>query len=560
MATQFTLPSRTSPSVLAMDYFRGIDLYNASTNVHTSRSPEAPNMIRDEVGKVRKRMGWATQARFGAQINGVFELNGVRIVHAGTILYAAGAGTDIAEAPQVEGYHPIRVGMNDQRSRAVQMGGKLYLLDGKNYLVYDGTPSAPTYQYQYSDLKDLWNQSGYNELLESQKKALDAYIQQQTNSLESQKTSVNQSAEQAAQEAYISYMQSKRAMPQALAASGYSGGMADSQALALESGYQDNVNDILLNRDNTLNDIDTAINNAKLEGSIQAAQAQTELGRDALSAWQSYINQQNAYANSDFWTKYGYDFQAGQNQLDRDFQADQTQKGYDFTAGQNQLDRDFQANQSQLDRDFQADQSQLDRDFQANQTQQGYDFQAGQNQLDRDFSANQTQQGYEYETAATDKDYAWNLILNGIMPDSSLLATAGISEAAASAYVAKVQSQLAASASTKSTGTTNGQDYQQQEAQTSQYDTILATAKNRIQSLAHTDSTDTLTKWAAGYLEKQLENGAISEDEYRALATELGEMIDSLSTAGSKNTTSTAGSAGVGDAGSSRDPIVEIMR
>lgn len=138
MATQFSIPSRTTPSVLSMDYFRGVDLYNASTNVHTSRSPEAPNMIRDEVGKVRKRMGWATVTRFGAQINGVFTLNGKRIIHAGTVLYAEGDGANIAGATAVEGYHPIRVGMNDQRSRAVQMGEKLYILDGKNYMVYDG--------------------------------------------------------------------------------------------------------------------------------------------------------------------------------------------------------------------------------------------------------------------------------------------------------------------------------------------------------------------------------------------------------------------------------------
>lgn len=422
--------------------------------------------------------------------------------------------------------------------------------------------SAPSYPYQYESQKDMWEQSGYQEILDSQKKALDSYVTQQTNELEAQKSGVNQSAEQAAQEAYISYMQGKKNMAQALAASGYSGGMADSQALALESGYQGNVKDILLNRDNTLNDIDTAINNAKLEGSIQSAQAQAELGRDALSAWQSYINQQNAYANSDFWTKYGYDYQAGQNQLDRDFQAEQTQKGYDFQAGENQLDRDFQANQ----------------------TQQGYDFQAGQNQLDRDFQASQTQGGYQYETEATEKERAWNLILNGIMPDSSLLETAGISEAAASAYVAKIQSQLASSSKTAGTGTSTtsskptltaaqtkealengiineqtqaayryyyGQDYT---PEPSQYDTISTTVKNRVQSMLSTEGTEAAEQWAASYLNQQLNLGQLSEAEVNALAEELEALISSLSPSESKRTDS----AVVG--GTLRDPIVEVMR
>lgn len=138
MAAQFPVPSRQSPNILDMDYFRGVDLYNASTNVHHSRSPEAPNMIRDEVGKVRKRMGYQTVATFAVRINGVFELDGGRIVHAGTCLYAEGEGENVGAGPAVEGYHLIRVGMNDNRSRALQFAGKLYILDGQNYLVYDG--------------------------------------------------------------------------------------------------------------------------------------------------------------------------------------------------------------------------------------------------------------------------------------------------------------------------------------------------------------------------------------------------------------------------------------
>lgn len=190
---------------------------------------------------------------------------------------------------------------------------------------------APQYPYQYQGPSDMWNDI-YAKQSAAEQAAVDAYIQQQVNSLNGQKTGVTQSADEAARQAYISYMQSQSALPQALAAGGYSGGMADSHRLALDTTLQNNQQQIIQNRDTALNDIDTAINNAKLEGSIQGAQARAALGRDAISAYQNYIQQQNAYANQDFWTKYGYDFQGGQAQLDRDFQS-----------GQAQLNRDWQS-------------------------------------------------------------------------------------------------------------------------------------------------------------------------------------------------------------------------
>ena len=46
-----------SKNIITIDTFKGVDLTNAPSNVSINRSPEAPNMIRDVPGKVRKRMG-----------------------------------------------------------------------------------------------------------------------------------------------------------------------------------------------------------------------------------------------------------------------------------------------------------------------------------------------------------------------------------------------------------------------------------------------------------------------------------------------------------------------
>lgn len=414
-----------------------------------------------------------------------------------------GAGYD--ELNQIAAARALKTATNPQYS---QYSGDAMQQAMEAYLARIKPQEKPTYQ-GYSSMGDMWNNGGYSQVLDAQQQALDAYIKQQTNSLQSQKAGVSQSADQAAQQAYISYMMGKKNMPQAMAAAGYSGGLADSQALALESGYQGNLNDILLNRDNALNDIDTAINNAKLEGSIQEAQAQADLGRDAISAWQAYLNRQNDYANSDFWTKYGYEFQGGQAQQDRDFQAQQAQLGRDFQAGQSQLDRDYQSGE-------------------------------------------------------TDKDRAWNLILNGIVPDTALLSRAGISGADAEAYVARVQSQQASggartsgsggSGSGKPTLTASqtlsalregvvndttraayryyfGQEYDGGQSSylpgTPQgYNTVLTAIGNQLGSVRASQGDDAAKAWAADYLDQIYDAGGITEEEYASLVQAVLEMFN----------------------------------
>lgn len=64
MAVSFKIPKSPSRSVLEIDSFLGVDLTNSGTDVSEYRSPNAPNMIRDVPGKVRKRMGYKTVKSF----------------------------------------------------------------------------------------------------------------------------------------------------------------------------------------------------------------------------------------------------------------------------------------------------------------------------------------------------------------------------------------------------------------------------------------------------------------------------------------------------------------
>lgn len=123
---QFSVPAAPSRSILVIDEFHGVDFTNSPTNVDEKKSPNAPNMIRDVPGKVRKSMGWHTVKQYSERINGVHfrreDTDG--LVHSGTKLYK---GDEVySEA-------------NDERSQSWQFGENLYIVDGKALLTYDGT-------------------------------------------------------------------------------------------------------------------------------------------------------------------------------------------------------------------------------------------------------------------------------------------------------------------------------------------------------------------------------------------------------------------------------------
>lgn len=115
-------PVTIKKNILTIDKFKGVDLTSPSANVNIQRSPEAPNMVRDIPGKVRKRMGYFKTGEFDGAINGVHFLNSEKVIHAGTKLYHNG--------------NVVYSDMNDHISKAWQVQGKLYIVDGKTFLCF----------------------------------------------------------------------------------------------------------------------------------------------------------------------------------------------------------------------------------------------------------------------------------------------------------------------------------------------------------------------------------------------------------------------------------------
>lgn len=65
MAVSFKVPASPKRSIFNIDSFLGVDMTNNGTSVDERMSPNAPNMIREVPGKVRKRMGYKVEKDFG---------------------------------------------------------------------------------------------------------------------------------------------------------------------------------------------------------------------------------------------------------------------------------------------------------------------------------------------------------------------------------------------------------------------------------------------------------------------------------------------------------------
>jgi hypothetical protein len=122
----------------AYSNFRGIDFSNDPGIVNISRSPDALNVWKnysDTQGScVETRPGYVKLADFNNKINGFFVYNNQALIHSGTNLYLWSNFPDSPEEKTL-----LKNDMNNERSSFVIFNNKLYILDGKYFLVYDET-------------------------------------------------------------------------------------------------------------------------------------------------------------------------------------------------------------------------------------------------------------------------------------------------------------------------------------------------------------------------------------------------------------------------------------
>ena len=125
--------------------------------------------------------------------------------------------------------------------------------------------------------------------------ANNAAVEQGVDRLNSQKTTINQGFDNSSRQAYITSMQAKNALPQQLAVQGVNGGASETAMLGLSTNYENNLNSINTNRQNSLLDIDNAVLDLKNSGDLSTAEQTLQNNQAALTAYQSMLNNSASY-------------------------------------------------------------------------------------------------------------------------------------------------------------------------------------------------------------------------------------------------------------------------
>lgn len=121
--------------------------------------------------------------------------------------------------------------------------------------------------------------------------AVNAQVQQAVNDYNRQIEQAGTSHEEAARRAYINKMLSQRNMEQELAASGVYGGMADSQRIAAEADYQNDLTDLETQYNDTMAQLRQAITAARLSGDAQIAEQMANYLSQVQSEYRSYLQE-----------------------------------------------------------------------------------------------------------------------------------------------------------------------------------------------------------------------------------------------------------------------------
>lgn len=131
-------------SALLYEHFSGVDFARSPSSVSPDNATDSVNMIRAEIGKVRKRNGYEKIFSYaGKKIHGIFKFQDDYLVHAGTTLNRLCYNSTTGNWETTLIYSE----MNDKPSSACPINGKLYFVDGKKYMVYDGESFVPVPGY-----------------------------------------------------------------------------------------------------------------------------------------------------------------------------------------------------------------------------------------------------------------------------------------------------------------------------------------------------------------------------------------------------------------------------
>lgn len=140
-----------APPLARLEPFRGMNVSGSPTEISQNQSPDMLNVNLDQSGALNKRTGYSRvfPTSLGpGRINGLFEYKKSNVLSIFLIAWNTLLYTQSGNSQPVMIYN----GLANQKVHFFISNGKCYIMDGVNYLVYDGTtvsqitPYVPTIQ------------------------------------------------------------------------------------------------------------------------------------------------------------------------------------------------------------------------------------------------------------------------------------------------------------------------------------------------------------------------------------------------------------------------------
>lgn len=123
--------------------FAGVDFSTDAAKIESHRAAFARNLISDSGGYPEKRVGYRKLLKLDSRINGIYKLGDKFVIHAGTNTYIWDG----------EGEPTLALsGLNDDKSFGLEFRKKLYILTGKEFLVFDGESIKHVHDIGYAPL------------------------------------------------------------------------------------------------------------------------------------------------------------------------------------------------------------------------------------------------------------------------------------------------------------------------------------------------------------------------------------------------------------------------
>ena len=217
---------------------------------------------------------------------------------------AADAGLSQEVLDQIQGYREqakkglITWDQANQAANALRLAYGGYTVDkqGNQAMVQPPEVEIPSFE-------EFLEQTGYDQYSEATQQRIQAAVEQAVNNYNAQIDETNRDTEELARQAYIAKMLGQKNLDQQLSAAGYAGGMADSQRIQTETNYENNLQELENQRLKVVAELERAIRDAQLSGDLQAAQELQAYLQTMQSNWMSYVQNQQAIQNNNYWNQ-----------------------------------------------------------------------------------------------------------------------------------------------------------------------------------------------------------------------------------------------------------------